>query len=312
MRLMRVRITLGRVVALVVFCALASMALAILFTHSDTSESQHKGKITTPPNKVVPGVIGQLYVFAEGTLQEHGFGWKVVGPVEGWAGVTVASQDPVAGTTVVDTGAPVVTLRLAKPKGYVTQGTPENSSPFVGTEILLPGASTGTSQSTTSAQTTTTNTGTTSTTKTGSTSTTKTGSTSTTNTGTTSTTNTGTTSTGTSTTSTKPKPSQARPPAFAIAGAKPEPLDEIPLPQRAKNLDTWLDSHRVASAANERYWLFQHAWIVAGAKFGWWHGAQALETLIAVDKRVEELWGVGSKSETEARSALEFVRSHGG
>jgi len=288
MRLMRVRITLGRVVAFIVLCALTSMALAILLTHSESSESKRKVKVTTPPNKVVPGVVGQLYVFAEGTLQEHGFGWKVVGPVEGWAGVTVASQDPVAGTTVVDTGAPLVTLRLAKPKGYTTQGTPENSSPYVGTKILLPGGSTGTGQSTTSAQTTTT--------KAFSTSTPTTGSTTTAN----------------STTSTRPKPSQTRPPAFTIAGAKPEPLDEISLPQRAKNLSTWLETHREVSAANERYWLFQHAWIVTGAKFGWWHGAQALETLIAVDKRVEELWGVGSASEAEARAALEFVRAHGG
>jgi len=279
---MRVRITLGRVVAFIVLCALASMALTIVFTHSDSSESDRKGKVTAPPSKVVPGVVGQLYVFAESTLEGHGFGWKVVGPVDGWAGVTVASQDPPVGTTVVDTGAPLVTLRLAKPKGYVPKGTPVNSSPYAGTEILLPGASTGTSRSTTTAQTTTTRAFSIS------------------------------TATSGSTTSTKPKPSQTRPPAFTVAGAKPEPLDEIPLPQRAKNLSTWLEKHREASAANQRYWLFQHAWIVTGAKFGWWHGAQALETLIAVDKRVEKLWGLGSKSEAEARAALKYVRAHGG
>lgn len=295
MSLMGVRITLGRVVAFIVACALASMALAILLTHSDSSESKRTVKVTAPPNKVVPGVVGQLYVFAESTLQEHGFGWKVVGPVKGWAGAVVASQDPVSGTTVVDTGAPLVTLRLSKPKGYVTRGTPENSSPFVGTEILLPEATTGTGQSTTSTQTTTTTAGSTTTTSTRATTTTA-----------------GSTTTATSTTSTKPKPSQTRPPAFKIAGAKPEPLNEISLPQRAKNLSVWLETHREVSAANERYWLFQHAWIVYGAKFGWWHGAQALETLIAVDERVEELWGVGAKSEAEARAALEFVRAHGG
>ena len=296
MRLMRVRITLGRVVALIVVCALASMALTILLTRSDTSESRHEAKVAKAPNKMVPGVIGQLYVFAESALQEHGFGWKVVGPVDGWAGVTVASQDPLPGTTVVDTGAPLVTLRLAKPKGYVPQGTPENSSPFTGTEILLPGASTGTNPSTTSARTTTTKTSSTTTTKTSSTTTAKTSP----------------TTTAKTTTLAKPKPPQARPPAFAIAGAKREPLDEIPLTQRAKNLNTWLSSHSAASPANERYWLFQHAWIVTGAKFGWWHGARALQTLIAVDKRVEQLWGIGSKSEAEARAALEFVRARGG
>jgi hypothetical protein len=287
MRLMRVRITLGRVVALIVFCALVSMALTIAFSHGDSSKSKRKGKITAPPTKVVPGVIGQPYVFAESALQQAGFGWKVVGSVAGWAGVTVSSQTPIPGTKVVDTGAPLVTLSLAKPKGFVTQGTPENSSPYAGTKIMLPAGSTGTGQSTTSAQTTTT--------------------------GTFSTTTVKTTSTSTST-STKTTTSQAktRPPAFTIAGARPEPLDEIPLPQRAKNLNSWLDSHRQASNANESYWLFQHAWIVTGAKFGWWHGAQALETLIAVDKRVEALWGIGSRSEAEARSALAFVHAHGG
>jgi len=293
---MRVRITLGRVVALIVVCALASMALTILLTRSDTSESRHEAKVAKAPNKMVPGVIGQLYVFAESALQEHGFGWKVVGPVDGWAGVTVASQDPLPGTTVVDTGAPLVTLHLAKPKGYVPQGTPENSSPFKGTEILLPGASTGTNPSTTSARTTTAKTSPTTTTKTSPTTTAKTSP----------------TTTAKTTTLAKPKPPQARPPAFTIAGAKREPLDEIPLTQRAKNLNTWLSSHSAASPANERYWLFQHAWIVTGAKFGWWHGARALQTLIAVDKRVEQLWGIGSKSEAEARAALEFVRARGG
>src|SRR5450759_2192648 len=280
MRLMRVRITLDRVVAFIVLCALVFVAVTIAIIRDGSSESKRKVKISPPPTKVVPGVIGQPYVFAESTLQQAGFGWKVVGSVAGWAGVTVLSQIPAPGTKVVDTGAPLVTLRLVKPKGYVTQGTPENSSPYAGTKIMFSASSTGTGQSTTSAQTTTTGTFSTTTVK----------------------------KTSRSTTS----QAETRPPAFTIAGAKSEPLDEIPLLQRAKNLDTWLDSHRQASAASERYWLFQHAWIVTGVKFGWWHGAQALETLIAVDKRVEALWGVGAASEAEARSALEFVRAHGG
>ena len=158
MRLMRVRITLGRVVAFIVFCALASVAVTIAIARDGSSESKHQVKILPPPTKVVPGVIGQPYVFAESTLQHAGFGWKVVGSVAGWAGVTVLSQIPAPGTKVVDTGAPLVTLRLVKPKGYVTQGTPENSSPYAGTKIMLSASSTGTGQSTTSAQTTTTGT----------------------------------------------------------------------------------------------------------------------------------------------------------
>jgi hypothetical protein len=104
----------------------------------------------------------------------------------------------------------------------------------------------------------------------------------------------------------------SRPPAFVIAGAPNEPLSEIPLTQRARELSSWLDSHRAPSAANERYWLYQHAWIVTGAKFGWWHGAAALRELIKVDKRVETLWGVGSQSEKDARAALAFVTIHSG
>jgi hypothetical protein len=56
------------------------------------------------------------------------------------------------------------------------------------------------------------------------------------------------------------------------------------------------------------YWLYQHAWIVTGARFGWWHGAQALETLIRVDEQVQRQWGVGSRSEAVARAALAKVR----
>ena len=59
--------------------------------------------------------------------------------------------------------------------------------------------------------------------------------------------------------------------------------------------------------ANVRYWLYQHAWIVTGASFGWWHGAAALRTLIVVDQRAEAQWGIGKASETTARKALAVV-----
>ena len=108
----------------------------------------------------------------------------------------------------------------------------------------------------------------------------------------------------------KPKPATkpARPAAFVVPGAKPEPLDEIPLTQRAKNLDAWLSSHGRPSSENVNHWLYQHAWIVTGAKLGWWHGAQALQTLIAVDEKVQRTWGMGKRSERVARAALAEVR----
>jgi hypothetical protein len=105
----------------------------------------------------------------------------------------------------------------------------------------------------------------------------------------------------------KAKPEAARKPAFTVAGAPAEPLDEILLSARAKQLAVWLERHPHRSAANVDHWLFQHNWIVTGARFGWAKGSEALRTLIAVDKRVQQLWGIGSQSERVARRALAEV-----
>ena len=105
----------------------------------------------------------------------------------------------------------------------------------------------------------------------------------------------------------KPKPVE-RPAAFAVPGAPAEPLDEMPLDERARRLAAWLERHPKPSNANANHWLYQHQWIVTGARFGWWHGAEALEILVQVDRRVEELWGVGSKSRAFAEQMLAEVR----
>ena len=102
------------------------------------------------------------------------------------------------------------------------------------------------------------------------------------------------------------KPEQ-RPVAFLLPGAQKEPLDEMPLPKRAKALERWLAAHPKPTDANVKHWLYQNEWIVAGAKFGWWRGAEALRTLIAVDKQTNSAWGVGAKSATAATAALGFV-----
>ena len=88
-----------------------------------------------------------------------------------------------------------------------------------------------------------------------------------------------------------------------------EPLTEMPLPNRARLLDTWLNTHRKPTDANVRHLLYQHAWIVTGAKFGWWHGADALKILIAVDRRTQHLWGIGVRNERIARAALAEVEA---
>jgi hypothetical protein len=100
-----------------------------------------------------------------------------------------------------------------------------------------------------------------------------------------------------------------RPAAFHVPGAPKEPLDEIPLPARARRLEAWLTPGRGPTAANQRHWLYQHAWIVTGARFGWWQGAKALKVLIRVDRRVESQWGFGYRSEAAARGALAAVEA---
>jgi hypothetical protein len=100
-----------------------------------------------------------------------------------------------------------------------------------------------------------------------------------------------------------------RPPAVHVPGAPKEPLDEIALPVRARRLDAWLTPGRSPTAANQHHWLYQHAWIVTGAKFGWWHGAEALRVLIRVDRRIESEWGIGYRSEAAAHRALAAVEA---
>jgi hypothetical protein len=224
---------------------------------------------------LVPDVRRQAYVFVKSTLEEAGFAWRVTGSVAGYSANLVATQSPAPGTIVVDTGAPTIVLSLSKGR-YPQDGAPDNASPYPGTEIRLPG------------------------------------------------------------TFTKPKKQAApkkkkaapakkvvpkkkavpapkakaapkRPPAFVVPGAKNEPLNEIPLPARARALDAWLTTHRKRTNSNVKYWLYQHAWVVAGAKLGWWRGEEALNLLLKTDERVQRIWGIGSRSEAVARAALAYV-----
>src|SRR5207245_941416 len=59
---------------------------------------------------------------------------------------------------------------------------------------------------------------------------------------------------------------QQRPPAFALPGARAEPLNEMPLAVRAQALRSWLEAHPKKTRANVAHWLYQNEWIVAGAK----------------------------------------------
>jgi hypothetical protein len=269
-----------------------------------------------PTTLDVPDVTGQAYVFAKGILQDHGFAWHVSGPVMGYAANTVATQRPSAGTTLLDTGAPTITLTLVRNPSYVEKGTPENDAPYAGTPVRIP-AGVATRPKTSvqprlepvqvplapapqpsvtlpAAPATTTPAAPAPTPVTPVTPT--------------PTTVTPTTVTPTPT----PAPTVStgpRSPDFTVPGAPKEPARSQALPDRVTALATWMQSHRQPSAPNLNHWLYEHAYIVAGARFGWWHGAEALQALIQVDKRAEALWGVGSQSRTTAEKALAEVRT---
>src|SRR5918911_703343 len=124
--------------------ALAVLLVLLLGTATFTYAAEQRiattkpvtpAKPVAPPLLVVPNVSGQAYVFAKGTLQDAGFAWRVEGTVRGYAANTVVEQRPAPGTRVVDTGAPLVVLRLSANRHYAQTGEPEDASPYPGTEI---------------------------------------------------------------------------------------------------------------------------------------------------------------------------------
>jgi hypothetical protein len=222
-----------------------------------------------PEVLVVPDVRGQAYVFAKGILEDGGFAWRVEGSVLGFAANTVATQTPGPGTRVIDTGAPTIVLRLRRNPSYAQEGTPENAAPFHGSPIRLADRPQPRPRPATPTPAPETE----------------------------------------PRPAPKPKPRNGRPPAFVVRGAPREPRGEMSLPARARRLDAWLSTHRRPTNANVRRYLYQHAWIVTGAKFGWWHGAEALRILVRVDRRAQRLWGIGATSELVASRALKYVEA---
>ncbi len=287
---------------------------------------------TAPTTLDVPDVTGQAYVFAKGILQDHGFAWHVSGQVQGYAANTVTTQQPPAGTTVLDTGAPLIVLTLARNPSYIEKGSPDNDAPYPGTAIKLPATvrqrptttvtprlepvqtpypsvpTTGTTPSTTPLPTTVAHPTTPVSPATSPVTTVPTPVTTPVETPQPSTTPITTTPVTTPTPVTSP--SGPRAPDFTVTGAPKEPATSQALPDRVAALASFVETHRAPTAASLNHWLYEHAYIVAGARFGWWQGAQALQSLIDVDKRAEALWGVGSQSRITAEKALAEVRAH--
>jgi len=254
---------------------------------------------------VVPDLRNQAFVFAKGALEDGGFAWRVNGPVHGFAANTVVGQSPAPGSKLVDTGAPLVTLTLRRANGYAETGIAEDTSPYAATAVrstelastlgpAAPALTTATAKAPA---------GTATRAKAPATAAKPVG-----KAATTAKTVKAPRTVKTPRTVTTASP-QRRPRAFTVAGARPEPLNEMPLPDRAKALRTWLEAHPHMTRANVAHWLYQNEWIVAGAKLGWWHGADAVTTLVAVDRRTQQLWGIGAKSAVLAQRALGEVQS---
>ena len=268
-------------VAVVVLVALAASA-GLTFAAGKKIQASVPAAAPTAPRKVetivVPDVQNQAFVFAKGQLEDLGFAWRVTGAVRGFAANTVVSQSPPAGTKLINTGSPLVVLTLARNGKYPQSGAPEDASSYRGTPVRLadvavaPVAAPKVKKASSSAPVK------------------------------------HSTAAAAAATATAVAPA-ARKPDFVVAGARKEPLDEMPLPARAAQLGAWLAAHPKRTNANVRYWLYQNAWVVAGARMGWWHGAEALRALIAVDARTESLWGIGGKSRLLARRALAEVEA---
>jgi PASTA domain len=282
----RLALLAPRLITLVVIWLLAAASFTLAAGGGETTQPA----TVAPPARqapealVVPDVRGQVYVFAKGILQDAGFSWRVDGAVDGYAANTVVSQNPAPGVRVVDNGAPTVALRLERNGKYEERGVPENSSPYAGSKVVLVSDWRAGQESKPAP--------------------------------------------AKATAKPKPKPKPAKPkparapqqkkqkgprqPDFVVPGAPREPADELPLPARARLL-----SRDVAAAAKPTprfvdHWLYQHSWIVTGARFGWKNGDDALRILIQVDRTVQARFGFGARSEQVARRALAFVESRTG
>jgi hypothetical protein len=271
---LRIATRLPRLAIVGVVVLLASATLAVGAAKRLTAVPKGAPAPVAVATLVVPDVSGQAFVFAKGTLEDTGFAWQVIGSVHGYAVNNVASQSPPAGTRVRDTGAPTISVTL-KRTAYPEKGDPEDVSPYAGTSLQPVGLTT------------------------------------------TSVTPVAPVPAAPKAAQTKPATKKAepkvaaptkRPPAFVVAGAPAEPLNEMALTQRAELLSAWIGVHP-KTKANVRHYLYQHSWIVTGAGFGWWHGADALRKLIAVDRVAQQRWGIGKKSELVARSALADVEA---
>src|SRR5438552_4282334 len=89
---------------------------------------------------VVPDVRSLTLVDAKSAFDQAGLAWAVVGPVAGYHANVVTAETPAPGTRLIDTGAPLVKLRLRR-SGLQT-GAPQQHSAQPGTAVQVLGAQT--------------------------------------------------------------------------------------------------------------------------------------------------------------------------
>ncbi len=296
----RLTALLPRFLALTVIWLLGAATYTLAADTVPVAKHEKKAEAASKPHVLtVPDVRKKAYVFAKGILQDAGFAWRVEGSVKGFAANTVTVQRPAPGTKVIDNGAPLVVLSLTRNANYGESGLPENSAPYKGTRVVLVSDwASDQIEPTTSETTEITST------ETGAT-TTAPAATTTEPAGTVPTT---TEPIGTTTEPEEPE-QETRKPDFEVPGAPVEPADEMPLPDRARALQHRLSGNTKPSQHLINFWLYQHSWIVAGARFGWHDGAEALRILIKVDQSLQRRFGFGAESEVVARRALEYVEA---
>ena len=293
------------VVPLALLAASVTLAFGAPQAEAPPPASLAAAPVPAVPIVVVPDLRWQAYVFARGILLDKSFAWTVDGAVQGYPANIVARQTPRPGTRLVNTGAPTIHFVLRVNPHAPELGNPMSGSTYSGTTVVTPAAlrtATAAVKAALHRQD-------------------------------------GKAARGRGNkawgakraqllsraapakwaalaervASARPAavaPSRRRPPAFVVAGTPREPLKELPLPTRAALLARWIAQRPLLTAANRPHYRYQHAWVVTGARFGWWHGAEALRTLIAADQQLERRWRLATARRVEAERTLVEVRSH--
>jgi beta-lactam-binding protein with PASTA domain len=130
-------LTLPRVTAVVAVVLLVSATISLAADKPAAMEKPASHSHAAQKVMVVPDVRDQMFVFASGTLEDAGFGWKVRGSVQGYPADMVTSQSPRPGAQVLDTGAPTITLHLVRGKSPEL-GQPQDRSPYGASLIRRP------------------------------------------------------------------------------------------------------------------------------------------------------------------------------